>query len=257
MLMIAAFLFAGATLPAAAPVRRMPAPEAKQGVASGAGHIYVTSNDEIGKYDAAGRRVAHWQGDPAQFRHMNSCAVVRTDLVCAASNYPDVPMASSVEIFDARTLRHKATRSLPPLAGSLTVLDWHDGSWWAIIANYDGRGGVAGIDHRATRLLRLDAEYRPLESWLFPPELLERFAPFSASGGAWNADGLFYVTGHDRPELYAVRLPAAGSTLELVATIPIATNGQAIDWDERDPRLLWSIERGTRELVASRVPPIP
>ena len=76
----------------------------------------------------------------------------------------------------------------------------------------------------------------------------------SCSGGSWGDDGLLYVTGHDRPELCVLRLPEAGSVLDHVATIPLATGGQAIAWDRSKPRMLWSLDRQTRNVVASRVP---
>jgi len=78
----------------------------------------------------------------------------------------------------------------------------------------------------------------------------------STSGGAWGDDGLLYVTGHDRPELYALRLPKAGSVLELVATIAIPFEGQAIDWDPKEKRLLWGISRKERKALAVRVPEV-
>jgi hypothetical protein len=165
-------------------------------------------------------------------------------------------MASSVEIFDAKTLRHIRTVSLGRMYGSLTAMDWHEGNWWAVFANYDDRGGEPGRDHRSTTLVRMDASFRPLESWLFPDTLLERFAPKSCSGFAWGADGLMYASGHDRPEVYALRLPKAGATLELVATLPVPTEGQAIDWDPAEPRLLWSIDRRAKQLHSTRMPPL-
>lgn len=76
----------------------------------------------------------------------------------------------------------------------------------------------------------------------------------STSGGAWGDDGLLYVTGHDRPELYALRPPKAGSVLELVATIPIPFEGQAIDWDPKQKRLLWGISRKDRKAIAVTIP---
>ena len=231
------------------------APEADQGVAADRTHVYAIDNFAIGKYDkASGKRVAAWEGDPKLFPHLNSCAVVKAELVCAASNYPKVPMASSVEIFDAKTLRHVRTVSLGRIYGSLTAMDWHGGSWWAVFANYDDRGGEPGRDHRFTTLVRMDASFRPLESWLFPDAVLARFAPKSCSGFAWGADGLMYASGHDRPEIYALRLPKAGATLELVATLPVSTEGQAIDWDPAEPRLLWSIDRAKKEIRATPVP---
>jgi len=250
-------------LVAAAPLKaievaRMPAEEARQGVVADARFVYAVSNSEIGKYDRrTGRRIAHWQGDPALFIHMNSCILLRRQIVCAASNYPGTPMASSVEWFDAGRLEHVRTRSLGPGRGSLTWLDWHDGSWWAGFAHYDGKGGEAGRDHRATTLVRYSADFSEQAAWLFPEPVLARFAPYSSSGGAWGDDGLLYVTGHDRPELYALRLPPAGSRLELVRTIDIVTNGQAIAWQRDARRTLWSIERKTREAVAMTIPAVP
>jgi hypothetical protein len=253
--MVAALLLlAAATTLVADEVLRMPAEEAKQGVVADARHIYAISNAEIGKYDRRNhRRIAHWQGDPELFRHMNSCRLKDREIICAASNYPEVPMASSIEWFDAKRLVHKRSRSLGPGRGSLTWLDWHDGSWWACFANYDGRGGEPARDHRLTTLVRYSAGFVEQGAWLFPEDVLQRFAPYSASGGVWGDDGMLYVTGHDLPEMYVLQLPRAGSRLEHVATVAIPTQGQAIAWDPRG-RLLWSIDRKTREVVAAVVP---
>lgn len=241
--------------PDSAPVTlRITAEEARQGVASDGVHIYAIDNDRIGKYRISdGVRVALWKGDRKLFPHMNSCTVVGSELVCAASNYPAVPQTSAVEVFDTKTLRHIRSISLGMGPGSLTALDRHDGTWWAMFANYDGRGGEAGRDHRYTTLVQLDDRFSQLRGWLFPAEILARFAPFSCSGMSWGPDGHLYVTGHDRPEMYVMRLPSAGSTLELLATIPIATEGQAIDWDPKTPNRLWSIMRGQSIVAASEI----
>lgn len=245
-----------ATVPALE-VRRFPAPEARQGAAAGDRHVYAIDNSQIAQYDkASGRRLRVWTGDPARYQHLNSCSVVDRSLVCAASNYPNVPMASSIETFDAETLRPLSSLSLGRGHGSLTWIDWHAGSWWACFANYDRRGGEPGRDHRWTRLVRYSADFREQGAWLFPKKVLKRLAPRSSSGGAWNEDGLLYVTGHDRRELYAMRVPATGSRLDLVAIIPTVTAGQAVDWDPISPRILWSVDRSSRAVVASRVPPV-
>lgn len=236
-------------------VTRMAAAEAHQGVVADGRFLWAISNSEIGKYDRrTGKRIALWQGDAAHFRHMNSCILKDRALVCAASNYPDVPMASAIKWFDADRMTHVATRSLGPRYGSLTWLDWHDGSWWACFANYDGKGGEPGRDHRATTLVRYTPDFAEQGAWLFPPDVLDRFAPRSASGGVWGEDGLLYVTGHDRPELYVLKLPEAGPVLDHVATIAIPAHGQAIAWEAGAKRILWAIERATREAVAARVP---
>ena len=233
--------------------RRIAAAEARQGAASDGRFVYAIDNHSIGKYAiATGRRIAAWSGDPKRFRHLNSCIVVGRELVCAASNYPALPQASSVEFFDAGRLVHLRTSNLGEGPGSLTALDRHGGQWWAVFANYDGRGGQLGRDHRATVLVRMDDAFRRIEAWTFPPTVLARLAPNSVSGASWTADGQLMVSGHDRPELYSVALPRAGTVLEHVATVPVITRGQAFGWDPRDPKLLWSIDRKRREVVASR-----
>ena len=240
----------------ARPVGTWPAAEARQGVAADAHYFYAIDNNRIGKYDkGTGRPIAHWQGDPKLYPHMNSCVVQQRRLVCAASNHPSVPMASSVEVFDTATLKHIGSTALPPYRGSLTWIERHDGSWYALFANYDAaHGGELGHDHRWTLLIQLDDQFRALRSWHFPDDLLERFAPMSCSGGSWNRDGLLYVTGHNRAELYAMRLPEAGTVLEHVATIALPSGGQAFSWDPVNPRLLWTIDRASRSVVASQIP---
>lgn len=240
--------------PPAPVILRMAAPEARQGVASDGTHLYAIDNDRIGKYRiTTGKRVAQWQGERRLFPHMNSCTVAGHDLVCAASNYPQLPQTSAIEIFDTRTMRHKRTISLGFGPGSLTALDRHGGKWWAVYANYDGKGGEPNRDHRYTLLARLDDAFRQEAAWTFPAEVLTRFAPFSCSGLSWSEDGRLYVTGHDRPEIYELVLPEAGSRLELRRTIGIATPGQAIDWDPVEKGRLWSIDRAKTEMVASVV----
>ena len=236
---------------------RLKAPEARQGAASDGTFLYAIDNDRIGKYRiATAEKVAEWQGERRLYPHMNSCTVVGTQLVCAASNYPQVPQTSSVEVFDTGTLKHIRSVSLGFGPGSLTVMDRHDGKWWAVFANYEGKVVEPGRDYRYTVLVRMDDAFRAEASWAFPEAVLARMAPKSCSGLSWGEDGLIYATGHDRPELYAMRLPEAGSRLELVETIGLATPGQAIDWDPLAQRRLWSIGRGANEVVASHIPPV-
>ena len=90
---------------AAVTLTRMPAREADQGVAVDAQAIYAVDNSVIAKYDRrTGAKVAAFTGDPSKFPHMNSCAVIGRELVCAASNYPATPMVSQVEVFDPVSL---------------------------------------------------------------------------------------------------------------------------------------------------------
>jgi len=255
----AAPVAAAPVLAPASVIARWPAEEAKQGVAVDARFFYAVTNNRIGKYDRkTGRRVATWEGPRSLYPHMNSCVVDAAQLVCAASNYPSVPMASAIESFDSRALKHVRSVALPPLPGSLTWIERRGRDWYAGLANYPAdHGGEPGHDHRWTLLVRLDAGFHVTGSWHFPADILDRFAPMSNSGGSWGTDGLLYVTGHDRPELYALRLPEAGTVLEHVATIPLPTGGQAFSWDRSAPRVIWSLDRSTRTVVSSRVPVVP
>ncbi|MCR5877207.1 hypothetical protein [Phenylobacterium sp. J367] len=196
-------------------IRRYKAPEATQGVAVDAKHFYAVANSRIAKYDkATGEKVGEWAGERARFPHINSCEVIGKELVCAASNYPQVPMSSSVEIFDPGKMVHLRTVSLGQQIGSLTWVDRKDGVWWATFANYEPRPdgqpgrGEPGRGSVYTQFVQFDDQWRRMQGWSFPETVLERFRPMSSSGGGWGPDGRLYITGHDHPELYVLALPA-------------------------------------------------
>ncbi|MBL8556995.1 MAG: hypothetical protein JNL41_22170 [Phenylobacterium sp.] len=242
---------------AAVAVVRLPAPEARQGVAVDAHAVYAVANSTIARYDrGTGRRVGAFEGDPSKFPHMNSCAVIGRELVCAASNYPATPMVSQVEVFDPATLAHLRTAPLGRQGGSITWVDRWEGSWFAGFANYDGRGGEPGRDHRATKVVRFDDHWRARETWTFPADVLARFAPKSNSGGAFGADGRLYVTGHDRPELYVLEVPRGGGVMKRVATIAIPVDGQAVAFDRSEAGVMFGVNRASREIVGFRLPPV-
>lgn len=88
MLILTALLATGG----AETVRRLPASEARQSVAVGKADLYAVANYRIARYDKrTGERRASWRGDKARFPHINSCAVIERDLVCAGSSFPQVP----------------------------------------------------------------------------------------------------------------------------------------------------------------------
>ena len=239
-------------------LRRWPAPEARQGVAVDERYFYAIVNSAIGKYvKATGKRVGEWIGDRLRLGHINSCTIVDAELVCANSNFPQVPMASSVEVFDPATMRHLRSVPLGMAYGSLTWVEKHDGRWWAGFANYDDKGGEPGRDHRFTQVVTFDDQWRRTGGYRFPDSVLERFAPLSNSGGSWGDDGLLYVTGHDAREIYVLREPAEGPVLEHVATIAAPLDGQAWAWDRSEPRTLYGITRADGEVVVMKVPAVP
>lgn len=241
-------------------VRRYPS-VATQGVTVGPNDVYAVRNFEIVRYDKkTGEKKAGWLGDKARFPHINSCALIAPakgagDLVCASSNYSSVPQVSSVEFFDPVTLAHRRSVSLGLGTGSITWVDRHDNAWWVMFANYAAtNGGEPSRDHRYTTLVKFDDQWRRLESWGLPASVLNRIAPMSVSGGGWGPDGRLYLTGHDRPELYAVVIPPGGGVLDHLETIGIEAEGQAIDWDESQPGMLYGISRRTREILAMKAP---
>lgn len=230
---------------------RFPAEEAHQAVAVDHTFFYAIDNRAIGKYEkATGRRVASWRQDEGgPIVHLNSGVVVGDRLYCAHSNFPGMPMVSSVEVWDTRTLEHVASHSFGVFAGSGTWLDRHGDAWWMTFAHYAGTGGEPGKGPEWTTLVRLDDSWQPREAWVFPPDVVARFDPYSSSGGAWGPDGRLYVTGHDRPEAYVLQLPEAGSVLTLVEVLPVPIPGQGIAWDRTVPGHLYGIDRGRREVV--------
>jgi hypothetical protein len=201
--------------------------------------------------------VAEWIGDRFAIRHLNACVVDGGELVCANSNYPDTPMASSVEIFDPATMRHLRSIPLGVRDGSLTVIERHEGRWWAIFANYDPPRSHLGRTHRDTKIVLFNADWAEIGGYALPDSVLGRLSPSSVSGGSFGADGLLYLTGHDAPEIYVMRIPRQGPVLEHVATIDAPIEGQAWAWDRSAERTLYAIRRRAGEVVVLRMPALP
>ena len=249
-------LFAAAAVVAlqAAVVERWPAEEARQGVAVDRAAFYAIDDRAIGKYDrATGRKLGAWRAPSGDaFVHLNSGVVVDGELVCAHSNYPAVPMRSSIEIFDAATLRHRRTRDLGGGRGSATWVDFHDGHWWVGMAHYTRRGGERGRGSEHTTVRQLDTEWREVRSWRYPAAVVASWGGMSNSGGVWRGPRL-YTTGHDEPRVYVLELPSSGDVLTLVGTLAIESKGQGIALDE-GADLFYSVQRETRQVIVSRVP---
>ena len=92
-------------------------------------------------------------------------------------------------------------------------------------------------------MIKFTKDFRPLQSWTFPKAMLDKFAHRSNSGGSWGPDGYLYLTGHDLAELYRVRLPKAGSVLEVIDVIPMNIRGQGIAWDRSQPGVIYGVIR--------------
>jgi hypothetical protein len=241
-------------------VRTYDAPEARQGVAVDSKYFYAVVNTVIAKYDkTSGARLARWAGPRGGLvSHLNACFADAGALWCANSNFPETPMASSIEVFDAKTLAHRQSHSLGILdEGSLTFIDRFGGGWMAGFAHYDGEGGLAYKGAAFAGIGFYDAQWRRTSGYAFPNSVLAAMAPHAASGGAFGSDGLLYLFGHSKPEMYVLAKPVMGPTLIHVATIAIDARGQAFDWDESQERVLFAIDRPTGTVRSFAIPPVP
>ncbi|WP_207539113.1 hypothetical protein [Sabulicella rubraurantiaca] len=239
-------------------IHRFNTPAARQGVCADATRTWVVDDRLIIGFDrASGAEFARFESPrEGPIIHMNSLSLHEGRIYAAHSNYPSEPMLSSVEIFDAGSLRHVGSHSFGIMPGSITTWEWHDGAWWAVWANYSR---VFGQSQRPygntwwTHLTRHDATLRQTGGWTFPPDILRRAEPMSVSGASWGPGGFLWCTGHDHKEAYALRLPTMGSVLQPVHTVPIEAEGQAIAWEKGDGNVLWQIIRSRREVVAQRL----
>lgn len=232
--------------------------EAKQAVAVDDHHFYVINNSTIRKYKKSdGTLVTSFDGKSLGFTHLNSGVVIKGKLYCANSNFPSVPMLSSIEIFDTATLKPIGNYSFGiDTRGSLTWLDWKDGHWWAVFAQYSGKNAVEGKDNRWTTLVKLTPTFQQVGAWVFPDQLVKQFGSYSSSGGTWSPQGTLYCTGHDEAEVYELQIPTTGYTLQHIRTIPatgIAGQGIALDRSQKGKVVLLGIQRANNVVTISEL----
>ena len=236
-------------------------PEANQGVAVDAEHFYGIGNRVLVKHRKAdGVRVSQWSGPRnGPIFHYNAGYVDGTKLILAHSNFPQLPMASSLEIHDTRSLQPIATHSMGIRLGSLTWAVRHKDSWWACFANYNDSGTTPGFDQRWTYVGQFNDQWQMLQSWIFPPEVVATWGVSSCSGGDWGNDGLLYVTGHDAAELHVLKLPKQGVALQHITTIDVPFEGQGWAWDRSagNKRVIYGISRAKRQIIAASIPALP
>ncbi|KAB2919186.1 MAG: hypothetical protein F9K30_17545 [Dechloromonas sp.] len=238
-------------------IRRIPASEARQGVASDGTFLYAIGTHVLGKYRAdTGERVAGWEGpEHGAIVHLNAGIVYQGRLYCAHSNYPGVPMVSSVEIWDTANMKHAGSHSFGRTDGSLTWLDRRNGRWIACFVHYGEKGGEPGRGPEWTHLVEFDDEWRQTGGWVLPTQLVAKLGArgYSCSGGAVGPGGHLYVTGHDETELYVIDFPAAGPEMKWVATVPISAEGQAFCFDPHQTDILYTVLKRTNEIIVGRV----
>ena len=237
-------------------LKRLQVKEAKQGVAVDLQFFYVINNTSITKHSKQnGSLVQSWNDSTGLLKHLNSGLILENRLYCAHSNYPNKPMSSSIEIFDKNTLKHLASHSFGFFPGSATWIDFYGGHWWVAFANYSDKNSDNGRDNRWTTLVKFTTQWQQVAAWGFPENLLQSFAPKSTSGGTWGPDGNLYCTGHDKPEIYVLKIPERGSTLIYIGTIAMPSEGQgfAIDRSQKNGINFWGITRNDNFVIQSSV----
>jgi hypothetical protein len=236
-------------------LKRYAAPEARQAVAVDSNCFYAIGNSSVAKYSKeTGARIAGWEcpeGKP--LIHLNSGVVIEERLYCAHSNYPQIPMTGSIEIWDTHTMQHLGNHSFGIGMGSTTWADFYREHWYVGFAHYQNKGAEPNRDPSWTSIVKFSKGWNRLEGWVFPPEVIQRFAGYSCSGGVIDDEGIIYCTGHDAPEVYVLKFPEAGSALELIEIIAVAFPGQGIAWDRSSPGTLYSIVKASRQVIVSRV----
>ncbi len=228
--------------------------EVRQGIAVDSACFYVINSKGIGKYNKKnGELIKEWRDTTGQIIHFDGGVIVNGKLYCAHSNYPEIPMISSIEIFDNENLGHIGTHSFGIKYGSCTWADYYNGYWWICFAHYDRFESMLGKNNRWTMLVKFDKDWNELGSWTFPQTVLQEFKPMSCSGGSWGPDGNLYVTGHDSARVYVMQLPEMGSVLELKKTLKIRSEGQGIAWDRYDIYHLYGIIKKENSVIKSKL----
>lgn len=239
-------------------IRRIPAPEADQGAAVTSSHVFAIDNSTIAKYNLkTGVREGTWRDADQIIQHLNSCFADGDALWCANSNYPALPMGSSIEVFDTKSMTPAGTRSLGLRdEGSLVWFDRIKDGWLVCFAHYDGERGAGFKDHRYASVITVDKEWRRTGGWLFPAGIVEKMAPHAASGGALGPDGLLYVMGHDLAEIYVLAKPARGPVLAHVATIAVEAEGQAFSFGPDGQRTIAAVDRRKGDILLIDLPTV-
>lgn len=237
-------------------INRFSITEAKQAVAVDKNYFYVINNSMITKHNKNdGKIVSKWDGTAYGIKHLNNGVVIKGRLYCVNSNYPDSPMTSSIEIFDASTLSHIGNHSFGIFSGSATWINQKEGYWYVGFAHYTGAGSSEGKDTRWTSVIKFNKKWQQVESWVFPKNILESFTPKSNSGAAWGKDGKLYCTGHEKPEIYVMEIPKIGYTLKYIKTIQTPSYGQGIafDFTVKNKIVLYGISKDDNMVIVSEI----
>lgn len=223
-------------------VQSFKVPEAKQAAACDAKHFYAIENSIIAKYDRrSGQRLAISTG---KAQHLNSALLWQGSLLCAHSNYPNLPEQSEVMSLDLNTMKLSTLQNFGNYGGSLTWVLHKGNAWWCNFAHY-------GDQNHRTFLAKFDEQWNETERWEYPDELVSQLGKYSLSGGVWLGEELL-VTGHDAKEVYRLGIPTSGRKLIYFGKQDAPFTGQGIAMDPisdaAKPTMI-GIDRANRKVI--------
>ncbi|AZQ61350.1 hypothetical protein EI427_03660 [Flammeovirga pectinis] len=235
-----------------ATIKIFDAPHARQAVCADSSFFYVIDNATIIKRDRKeGLEIKSWSDD--RLHHLNSGFIKDSLLYCAHSNYPQIPMHSSIEIWNTHTLEHVGTHSFGIENGSCTWVVEKDNFYYVMFAHYNNEGKKQkNRDVSWTQLIKYDKEWRRVAGWVLPKDLIDKVSPYSISGGILLEDGRLLCTHHHFKELYILSFPEMGSELIYEATISTEIRGQGIYLDTDG--YLWGIDKKERKVIQTLLP---
>jgi hypothetical protein len=224
----------------------------RQAVAASEYHLFLVANDTIRKYSKKGVYDGFYSHP--KLIHLNSGIVQEGKLFCAHSNYPTVPMWSSIEVFDIETHQHLESHSFGIDIGSCTWIDFYDDHYYVMFAHYSKESNrMPNRDVSWSQLVKFDKDWRRKEAWVLPGALIEKLHPYSLSGGIILSNGKLLCTHHHHQELYLLSFPKIGAELVWEKTIPCSICGQGIAVDPLEPNTLWGICKKNGELIKTRL----
>ena len=200
--------------------------DAIQAAVSDGQYVYAISNRRVSKYDPkTGRKL---QTSTGEAEHLNSGFYWKGEILCAHSNYPEVPEKSEVKSLSPKTMKISTWKSFGEYGGSLTWIIRAKDSWFCNFAKY-------GVENSKTFLVRFDDDWKEIARWRYPEEVISQLGKHSLSGGIW-LHGQLWVTGHDEPKVYRLNVPTNDSELDYVGSfdVPFSGQGIAVDLSTKD-----------------------
>lgn len=197
------------------------------------------------------RRIAKYHRDSGEFLglsqgeaiHLNSGYVWKKKVLCAHSNYPNVPERSQVMLLEPNEMLLTPWRDFGDYGGSLTWIVRRGSRWLCNFANY-------GEKNKETFLVEFDSKFTEKKRWIYPSEIIAKLGNYSLSGGIWLR-GELLVTGHDEKEVYVLKVPKQGSRLQYVETRSAPFTGQGIAIDKHRQGLV-GISRAERRVIFAK-----